>query len=229
MLIRAVIFDFGETLATGKLDAKSYRQQLLVYIHSLGYALGAKTLAKTLDGMLAVLMKARKQNRELTFEELYSRVLVKLGINPTAEALSHIHGLYAENFPVEPVPRVTKVLQTLHGRYKLAVISNAMSQLPRLALEKADLTKFFHLIVISRDLGIRKPDPKIFEYVLEKLGVKPEETIHVGDSMEQDVVGAKAAGIKTVWIKNREEPVIEEPDYTIRSITELPKIIDRYA
>ena len=229
MLIRAVIFDFGETLATGKLDAKSYRQQLLAYIHSLGYALSEKSLAKTLDGMLAILMKARKENKELTFEELYSRVLVKLGINPTEEVLSHIHGLYAENFTVEPVPGVTKVLQTLHGRYKLAVLSNAMSQLPRLALEKASLTKFFQLIIISRDLGIRKPDPKIFQYVLEKLGVKPEETIHVGDSLKQDVVGAKTAGIKTVWIKNKEEPIIEEPDYTIRSITELPKIINRYA
>lgn len=229
MLIRAVIFDFGGTLATGELDAKSYRQQLLAYIHSLGHALSEKTLAKTLDGMLAVLMKARKQNRELTFEELYSRVLVKLGINPTEEVLSHIHGVYAENFTVEPVPGVTEVLQTLHGRYKLAVISNAMSQLPRLALKKAGLTKFFQLIIISRDLGIRKPDPKIFQHVLEKLGVKPEETIHVGDSMEQDVVGAKTAGIKTVWIKNKEELIIEEPDYTISSITELPKIINRYA
>lgn len=228
-MIRAVIFDFGETLATGKLDAKSYRQQLLAYIHSLGYALSEKTLAKTLDGMLATLMKARKENRELTFEELYSRVLVKLGINPTEEVLSHIHGLYAENFTVEPVPRVTEVLQTLYGRYKLAVISNAMSQLPRLALEKAGLTKFFQLIIISRDLGIRKPDPKIFKYALKKLGVKPEETIHVGDSMEQDVVGAKNAGIKSVWIKNKEEPILEEPNYTISSITELPKIINRYA
>ncbi len=224
-----MIFDFGGTLATGELDSKSYRHQLLAYIHSLGYALSERTLAKTFDGMLAVLMKARKDNRELTFEELHSRALVKLGINPTEEMLNHIHDIYAENFPVKPVPGVAEALQTLHGRYKLAIISNATSQLPRLALEKAGLIKFFQLVVISRDLGIRKPDPKIFQYVLEKLGVRPEETIHVGDLMEQDVVGAKAAGIKTVWIKNEEEPIIEEPDHTIRSITELPKIINRYA
>lgn len=229
MLIKAIIFDLGETLATGKLDAKSYRQQLLAYIRSLGYALSEKTLAKALDGMLAVMMKARRENRELTFEELYSRVLIKLGINPNEEVLSHIHDIYAENFAVEPLPGATKVLQTLHKRYKLAVISNAMSQIPRLTLKNAGLTKFFQLIVISRDLGIRKPDPKIFQYALEKLGVKPQEAIHVGNSMEEDVVGAKAAGIKTVWIKNKEAPIVEEPNYTINSITELPKIISRYA
>lgn len=209
----------------GKLDVEGYRQQLLDYIRSLGYHVSENSLRKAIDGMLVKLRKAHERNKELKFEELYSSVLLRLGINPTEEVLDQIYELYKRSYLLEIIPGAEKTLQALHGKYKLAVVSNATSHLPRFALEKSGLRKFFQVVVVSRDLGVRKPDSEIFRYTLEKINVKPEEAIHVGDSIKHDVVGAKNAGIKAVWIKTEGQEVIEAPDHVIQKITELPKII----
>ena len=223
-----MIFDFGGTLVGGKLNVEGYRQRLLDYMRSLGYCVSEGALRKAIDGMLATLRKAQERNMELRFEELYSRVLLRLGINPTEEVLDRIYELYKGSYSFETVPEAEEVLQSLYRKYKLAVVSNATSQLPRFALKKSGLRKFFQVVVVSRDLGVRKPDPEIFRHALERLKVKPEEAIHVGDSMKHDVKGAKKAGIKVVWIKTEGEEVAEEPDHVIQKITELPKIIKLY-
>ncbi len=220
-----MIFDFGGTLVGGRLDVEGYRQRLLDYVQSLGYRVSERSLRRAIDGMLVKLRKVREKNKELKFEELYSRVLLRLGINPTEEVLDQIYELYKRSYLFETVSGAEETLQSLYERYKLAVVSNATSQLPRFALEKSGLTKFFQVVVVSRDLGVRKPDPEIFRYALEKLKVKPGEAIHVGDSIKHDVKGAKKAGIKVVWIKTEGEEITEEPDHVIKRIAELPKII----
>lgn len=69
-------------------------------------------------------------------------------------------------------------------------------------------------------------DPRIFRYALERIRVQPKDALHVGDSMEHDVVGARRTGMKTVWIKGEEETT-EEPDYIIHSIRVLPGVVKR--
>jgi len=226
-LIRAVTFDFGGTLATGKLDAETYREGLLHYLHSLGYGISGASLGEAISGMLSKLERVQARNLELKFEEVYAGVLSNLGIPPREEFLDYIYQLYSQNFHSEILPGAERVLKILHLKYKLAVISNATSNLCRRILKENELDKFFQVIVISRDLGIRKPDPRIFHYTLEKLQVKPDEAVHVGDSIEQDIMGAKRAGLKAVWIKDKEEEeTLEELDCIIRTITELPRIIE---
>lgn len=220
-------FDFGGTLATGKLDAETYREGLLNYLHSLGYRVSKASLGEAISGMLSKLERIQAKNLELKFEEVYAGVLSNLGIPPREEFLDHIYQLFSENFHSEIVPGAEWVLGVLHPKYKLAVISNATSNLCRRILRENGLDKFFQVIVISRDLGIRKPDPRVFHYTLERLQVKPDEAVHVGDSIKEDVVGAKGAGLKAVWIKGKEkEETSEEPEYIIHTITELPRIIE---
>ena len=225
-MIKAVTFDFGDTLATGKLNVKDYRKRLLSYIHSLGWAVNEASLEKAMDGMLVKLRKAREKNLEPRFEELYSSVLGELGIAASEDVLNHIYELYLQSFPCQIIPGVEEVLTTLQRLYKLAVISNATSNLPRHVLDKHGLSSFFHVVVVSRDIGFRKPDPRIFIYTLKELQVKSQQAIHVGNSMQTDVIGAKNVGMKTVWIKKEEQPILEKPDYTINSITELPRILE---
>lgn len=224
-MIKAVTFDFGETLVTGKLDAKVYKKRLLNYIHSLGYVVSEVSLKKAVNGMLVKLRKKWEKNLELTFEGLYAGVLYKLGIVTSEEVLSHIYELYLRSFPSQVIPGAEEALATLQGRYKLAVISNATSNFPRHTLNRYGLNEFFQVVVVSRDIGIRKPDLRIFRYTLEKLRVKPQQAMHVGNSMKSDVIGAKRTGMKAVWMKREEEQVLEEPDYVIHSITDLPRIL----
>ncbi len=75
-------------------------------------------------------------------------------------------------------------------------------------------------------LGLRKPDPEILHFTLQNLGVKNYETIHVGDSLEQDIQGAKTVGIKTVGIKGDKNFQNVQPDFVISNVTELPSILN---
>jgi len=100
-----------------------------------------------------------------------------------------------------------------------------MSNVPRRAIKRSGLERYLDAVVISRDLGIRKPDPEIFRFTLKNLGMESHEAIHVGDSLEDDVQGAKNAGMKAIWIERATEEMIIQPDQTIRSIEELTSLL----
>ena len=224
-MIKGVTLDFGDTLAKGAFDKVTFRKRLLNYLKSLGYSGDQDQIRKVRSQMLQKLERVRSFNREIRLENLYPFFLLKLGLHPEREVLNHIHKLYINSFNSEFIPGVEEVFEYLTEKYKLAVISNSISNVPRFFLERAGLEKYFEAIVISRDLGIRKPDPEIFNYTLVKLGIESEEAIHVGDSLEQDVKGAKDVGMKTVWIKKDNEEMITKPNYIIHSIGELISIL----
>ncbi|HDN62352.1 MAG TPA: HAD family hydrolase, partial [Candidatus Bathyarchaeota archaeon] len=219
-MIKAVTLDFGGTLADGKLDKESFRGKLLGYLHSLGFTGGETKLIKVINGTLEKMERARRLNREVRIEDFYSSVLSKLGIPPENHTLEYIHELYLNSFKVEAFPETEEVLEYLKGRYRLAVISNASSELPRYAIKRLGLESYFEVIVLSRDIGIRKPSPEIFKFTLQKLRLSSFQAVHVGDSMEKDVLGAKRVGMKAVWINRSGEEASVDADYVLRSISE---------
>jgi HAD superfamily hydrolase (TIGR01549 family) len=222
--IKAITFDLDGTLARGALDNENYKNALIDYLHKIGYSGGDAVLNKAHQAMLERQRKSQARNIELRFDLLYSNLLYDLGLNITQEQLEHIEGLYNRFFRIDLLSGVKEILVDLSGRYKLAIVSNAITNVARLALQKLDLTKYFACIVLSRDLGVRAPDPEIFFYALRSMWVKASEAVHVGDSLEEDVQGGKNAGMKTVWIKGDEEVTNIHPDYVISKITELPSL-----
>jgi 2-haloacid dehalogenase len=233
--IKAITFDLDGTLAYGKLDSEDYKRALMNYLHSIGYSGGSNTLNKSRQAMLERLSKFQARNIELRFDLLYSNFLFDLGLDITQERLDYIEGLYNRFFRIDVLPGVKEMLVDLSRKCKLAIVSNAISNVSRLALQKLDLAKYFDYIVLSRDLGVRKPDPEIFIYTLRSMWIKSSEAIHVGDSLENDVQGGKNAGMKTVWIKKDKEVknihpnFVEEvmnihPDFVISKVTELPSL-----
>jgi putative hydrolase of the HAD superfamily len=122
---------------------------------------------------------------------------------------------------------VPSVLGDLKGKYKLGLLTNGA---PRLQREKIDGTKvggYFDEIVISGDVGVGKPNPKIFDFTLQRLGAKVDETIMVGNSLSSDIAGGKAAGIKAAWLnrngEKRENNIV--PDWEITGLRELYPIL----
>jgi len=98
-----------------------------------------------------------------------------------------------EFFRLSPGVRETLAFLREKGR-RLAVISNWDERLRRL-IEAFELSSFFEEIFISCETGLAKPDPAIFEFACQKMGVRPEEALMVGDSLEDDVLGARRAGL----------------------------------
>ncbi len=108
--------------------------------------------------------------------------------------------------------------------YRLGVITSG-PEYQRLKLRIAGLDKYFDVIVTRDDVGAIKPEPKIFLYALESVGVGPKDSAMVGDSLSQDVYGAKNVGMKAVWINRNGDKGYNMADYEIRTLHELRKIV----
>jgi putative hydrolase of the HAD superfamily len=91
-------------------------------------------------------------------------------------------------------PEVSEVLNALHGRFDLAVISNFDGRL-RMILEHLGVSKFLSHVFLSSELGADKPDPEIFRRAVRLSGTRPNETLHVGDDPERDWKGASKADL----------------------------------
>ncbi|MCD6360732.1 MAG: HAD family hydrolase [Armatimonadetes bacterium] len=219
-----MLLDFGGTLASGGMDWDPYHESIRNYLLTLGFNINMQKLRRTLRGTLAELERYRSTGMEKTFEEVYAEFLTKLGIPSNDYKLEWLHENFKAHYRTSFYPCVEDVLKTLSLRYKLALVSNTMSDQPKLLLKKANMDQYFSLLVCSRDLGVRKPNPEIFRIVMHRLGVKPYETVHVGDSVEADMIGAQRSGITGIWIKSPEQPPWS--GYAVKTICELPKLLE---
>ena len=95
-------------------------------------------------------------------------------------------------------------------------------------LKKAEIPDVFEVILVSSEMGVSKPNPRIFEVVLERLGVNPEEAVMIGNTVSTDIFGGNRVGMKTVLIQVDEEykrSEWETPDHTIHTLRELNEIV----
>jgi putative hydrolase of the HAD superfamily len=124
-------------------------------------------------------------------------------------------------------PDVVPALESLRSGFRLAVLSDADTDFLTASIERNKLV--FEAVVSSEDVGAYKPHVSMFRAVCGQLAIEPEKTAYVGDNPWADMAGARNAGMRAVWI-NRYETVWPEsqepPDATIRSLVELPAVLD---
>jgi putative hydrolase of the HAD superfamily len=124
----------------------------------------------------------------------------------------------------EPFPEVAATLETARARgVRLVVVSNWDASLPE-TLERVGLAALLDGVLTSAQVGVRKPDPLIFHRALALAGVAPEEALHVGDSLVEDIDGARAAGLRAVLIRRGGEPGPAQVE-TVASLTELGPLL----
>ena len=131
-------------------------------------------------------------------------------------------------FRLQLYPEVKNVLDELFQRFKLAALSDAQSAWALWEMREVGIDTYFHPIIVSGDLGFRKPDKRIFKAALSVLDLRPENVIFVGNDMYRDIYGAKQLGIKTVFFSsNQGRKTAEgvEPDYIIYEFSELRRAI----
>ena len=128
------------------------------------------------------------------------------GPPPSPFAAAELFHRFGEPAAWEVYPEVPATLAELRRMgLALAVVSNWDARLPPL-LARLGLGERFAAIVYSSEVGIEKPDPRIFAVALDRLGVAPEEAVHVGDSSREDVEGALAAGMEALLLVRPGEP-----------------------
>jgi putative hydrolase of the HAD superfamily len=99
-----------------------------------------------------------------------------------------------------PYPETREVLTELGSRLPLALVTNGPARLQRAKLAQTGIEDYFDVIVDSETVGIGKPSPEMFEVALRKLGVKPGDAAMIGNDLARDVAGARAAGVRPIWV-----------------------------
>ena len=123
-----------------------------------------------------------------------------------------------------PLPGARSLLDMLHGKVKLGIITNGFTALQQIRLERTGFRDYFDLLVISEEVGAAKPDRRVFDYALEKMGNPPRDRVlMVGDTAESDILGGMNAGFATCWLNphGRELPPGIAPTWQVTSLSEL--------
>lgn len=232
-LIKAVFFDLGETLVTQNIEDNMVTKQALREIAKLlPRPAPPKHLFEIYQQGYRVNHALRSRHHVEIPVQNWMRQLLRraLGEEPEEELLDKAIRIIVASRSSNAVafkdamPALEKLSR---GRKKLAVISNVSShEVAVEILKRVGFKRFFDHIITSAQTGIRKPDPGIFLYALMQFGLKPGEAVHVGDSEEHDVRGAKAAGMRTVLVSRRGYDEATLADYRFRSLSEAADLLE---
>ncbi len=162
--------------------------------------------------------------REEVFKELQDRFSWKYKPD-----LKELICFWNVEFPkcAEPMPNIYNVLDYFRDKnIKMGIVTNGNSNFQNTKIDKLDFRKYMKTIIISEEVDIRKPDPKIFDLALSNINSNNEKTLFVGDNPFMDIKGAIDAGLVSVWLSHGQVWNIKHyiPRYTINDISELMKI-----
>jgi len=240
MPIKGILFDWGGTLSDWTFPGKveDFLTQWRVQVHELLIQYGYTVNLRELESVGNRISQANKILQEQALVELKQRFL--------NQCVLHSVGVFDDKIIAEADAAMTNIaikythltsdaietIPVLQSRgIRLGILSNATNPaIIRHVLGKAKLTDSFDAIIVSADLGLRKPATSLFSFAIKKLGTPLIETIMVGNELCADIQGAEKAGLRTVFItrmpKNINHPEAGKPTYTIKCLSELPNLIN---
>jgi len=205
MALEGICFDlYGTLLAYGDMEV-AWSDWLAALHRSLersGFAVDPESLAGRCDGILKRPVPTVGEKGLTVYERRIAGLFAEMGIGATSEqiraASSDTVDAWHRHLTLDP--EATEVLRGFKARFKLALVSNFDHPPPlRRLLADTGLEPLFDALVISAEVGLKKPDPRIFDLALARLGLKADSAAHVGDAPE-DMEGAAAAGLLPVLI-----------------------------
>lgn len=205
MTIRAIIFDLGGVLV--RTEQPSPREAL------------AKKLGRTRQQLEALVFSEESgmqaQRGEIDVQDHWAYVAGELGI-PEAE----IPGLQDQFWGGDQLDEdLVNAIRGYKQDYTTALLSNAFNDLRWAVEEVWEIEDAFDEIFISAELGIVKPDPRIFQLVLERLGAAPEEAVFI-DDFETNVEGARSVGLHAIHFRSTAQALQELEELLTRDGTE---------
>ena len=231
-MTRAVFFDAGHTLLYAHPDIGSIYAEVTA---TFGLRLAPDRFAETFVPVFKETTKiysststASDRQDYAMWQDITRRIYDRLPSLATIPFDSWFEALY-RRFGSPEVWRfyddVVSVLGDLRSRgLKIGVVSNWDTRLKSIC-DGLGLTPLVDFIVISAEVGVRKPDPGIFRLALDKAGVRPEEAIHVGDLPEEDAEGARRAGVRPVLIDRKRRITPQGVPADVPRVTSLAELI----
>jgi HAD superfamily hydrolase (TIGR01509 family) len=220
---RVICFDADETLIDFRSAMHQALRSALRRIQASvpgAESLSVERLVKERDTVAAEM--GTRASMEAIRLEAFRRSLSPFAV--AADVVSAVTEEYlADRFRLaHPYPDVVPTLNVLSSRYVLGLATNGNSYPDRVGL-----AGYFSFAVYAHECGHRKPDLGFFEAVHRAAAHEPSEIVYVGDSLDEDIVGAKRAGLSAVWINRKGASGASSlADAVISSLSELPALLD---
>ena len=232
-MIKALIFDFGQTLVD---SADGFRAAEQEAKETIFLQLGSASRGPSWEEFLPKYRKIRKEFHEkscFSRPAIWQEVYRQFNCEPDLNLLEKWENGYWKQVKAltHPFEETVQVLEKLSRRYRLGMITNTQGQKiagkHRIALFP-QLEQYFKVIIVAGESGISpKPDPEPFRLCIAKLDVLPHKTVMVGDDWRIDIGGAINTGIQPIWLQHdavrRNWPDVET---TVPIITRLDQLLD---
>ena len=209
-MIKAVIFDLDQTLldrtATFRLFTENQHQRFVSQ-------LGGCDQSKYWDTMHRFDDNGYKDK-----QTMFTEVCEHLGLTINPNTLFEDFKTHYGNKPVL-FRHAEETLENLKTQYKIAVITNGRVKAQATKIQVSGIFPYFDVITISEAVGVKKPDPRIFQHCIDGLELKANDCVYIGDHPINDIEAALNFGMKAIWVKNLHfHPPSMEFDGTIENL-----------
>ena len=225
--IKAVFFDVDDTLYDSTLQAETARKNAIKAMIGAGLNLSEQEAMKSLKRIV----KKFGSNYPRHFHELLKESGHDNNPHIIAAGLVAYHNTKLTY--LVPFRDTVPTLLSLRDRnYKLGVITNGLAVKQWEKLIRLGVQHVFDVVIISKETGLKKPDPEIFRLALKEIGCKPGEAAMLGDRVDRDIAGANEVGMLTVQLmkgrrRNPPKDPKEEPDYVVPDLRDILDILEK--
>ena len=201
--MKAILFDLDDTLVSRQIAFEKFCEYLIdKYLPSL---------PAPRTEIIAYMIAADGRGYRGA-DRFFNEIIDRWGFKTNPEQMMEERFAVFPEFTT-PMPGMHEVLESLAARYPLGMITNGSSNLQQSKIDRAGIRHYFSTIIVSGEVGMRKPDSRIFWLCCQQMGLDPSQTAYVGDNPLNDIEGSLSAGLRPYWLDRSDAPT---PEHVIR-------------
>ena len=223
MRFDTVLIDIDDTLFDFR---KSSYQALVKAFSEIGFSFGEQEMREyeVFNNQMWKSFELGEIEKDFIYAERFRRYFASIGLNADPVEINRRYLLAlaeGRNF----MPHCRELLQALHGKYLVVVVTNGDTYAQERRIEISGMAQYFDRVFISEQMGCKKPDKLFYDKVFAEIGEDYRaQSIMIGDSLSSDMQGGRNAGILTC-LYGRTEPISPLCDYAVADLLELPALL----
>jgi putative hydrolase of the HAD superfamily len=229
--IKAILFDIDDTLFDRIKSQHLVLDKIVTKLPHVFYSLeNGRIMEAFLESDRISTLDWEAGRHVDDVREYRSNIFLKeLGLSTDHAGI--ITDIYVQEYPFinAPVEGAVELVEKASLRFKTGVISNSMPDVQYQKIKTLGLQSYFSCVVLATEIGLKKPDARIFIHAAKQLQLQPDECMYIGDNYENDIAGGKGAGMKTCWFRrgnNADMDSTQHADFIVESLEEAGRIIE---
>lgn len=225
--IQHVFFDLDHTLWDFEKNSALTFEKILKE-HSVDIAFDAFIACyKPINASYWKLYREEKVSKEELRYQRLNETFTQLKYSASASLIHDLSEKYIEFLPSfnNLFDGAIELLEYLKDKYKLHIITNGFEEVQTTKMENSGILHFFTEIITSESVGVKKPNPKVFQYALSAADAQPEHSIMIGDNLEADIQGALDCNFSAIHCNFEQEKVPIDNLISVTSLNEIRKYL----